>query len=76
MYRDFWRLHVAAVIGFFSALGLAGDASSQGNALKATLLYIGALVCVGILVAPIWLKRFGKRRSAPPGRHGGGKVKY
>lgn len=76
MYRDLWRLHVSAVIGFFCALGLAGDASSQGDALGATLWFLGSLVCVGILVAPMWLMRFGKRRSGPPGRHGSGKVKY
>ncbi|MDQ1539148.1 MAG: hypothetical protein QOE58_3541 [Actinomycetota bacterium] len=79
MYRDFWRLHVLAALGFVCALGLAGDEASQGHGGKAALWVLASVACLGFLVAPLLLKGAAKRRSGPPGRHGRtgrGSVKY
>jgi hypothetical protein len=78
MYRDFWRLHVLAALGFFSALALAGEASNQRHGGKAELWVLAAVACLGVLIAPLFLMRSAKRRSGPPGRHerqGPGSVK-
>ena len=79
MYRDLWRLHVVAAIGLVSALGLAGDEASQGNVGTASLWVLASVACLGVLIAPLFLKRSVKRRKGPPGRHereGRGSVKY
>ena len=70
MYRDFWRLHVLAAILLVTSLGLAADGSSQGNGGKTALWMLASLVCLGVLVAPLFLMRSAKRRSGPPGKHG------
>jgi len=31
MYRDLWRVHVVAVLGFLAALGAAIEAGRQGD---------------------------------------------
>jgi len=79
MYRDFWRLHVVAAIGLVCALGLAGNEASQGNGGTALLWVLASVACLGVLIAPLFLKRSAKRRSGTPGRHerqGRGSVKY
>lgn len=79
MYRDLWRLHVGAAIGLVGALGLAGDEASQGQGGKAALWVLASVACLGVLIAPLILRRAAKRRSGPPGRHGRqgrGSVKY
>jgi len=75
MYRDLWRVHVVAVLGFLAALGAAIEAGRQGDDIKASLLELAALACLGILVAPLWLRRWAKRHNGPPGRHESGRVK-
>lgn len=75
MYRDAWRVHVAAVLGFFAALNSAIEAGRQGDGIKATLLVLAALLCLGFLVAPLWLRRWAKRHNGPPGRHASGRVR-
>jgi hypothetical protein len=76
MYRDFWRLHLFALIGFFCALGAAWQAGTNGQGVKATMWVLLAVACVGVLVAPLFLTRAANRRSGPPGRHSDGSVKY
>jgi hypothetical protein len=75
MYRDFWRLHLFAILLFFCALGAAWQAGSQGHGVKATMWVLAVVACVGVLVAPIFLTRAANRRSGPPGRHSDGSVK-
>jgi hypothetical protein len=75
MYRDFYRLHLLAIIGFFGGLSAAWQAGRQGHGLKATMWVLFSVACIGILVAPIFLTRAANRRSGPPGRHGDGSVK-
>jgi hypothetical protein len=70
MYRDFWRLHLGAVIWLVCALGLAGDEASQGHEGRAALWVLAAVACLGVLIAPLFLMRSAKRRSGSPGRHG------
>jgi hypothetical protein len=75
MYREAWRVHAVAVLGFFAAIAAAIEAGRQGDGIKATLLVLAALACLGILVAPLWLRRWAKRHNGPPGRHASGRVK-
>jgi hypothetical protein len=70
MYRDLWRLHVVAAIGLVCGLGLAGDEASQGHGGKAALCIHAAVACLGVLIAPLFLKRSAKRRSGPLGATG------
>ena len=47
MYRDSWRLHVLAALGFFSALALAGEASNHGHGGRAALGSLPQLLALG-----------------------------
>lgn len=77
MYRDAWRVHVVAVLAFFAALDSAIESGRQGDGIKATLLVLAALACLGFLVAPLWLRQWAaKRHNGPPGRHASGRVKH
>ena len=75
MYREGGRVFAAAVFGFFAALAAAIEAGRQADGIKATLLVLAALACLGILVAPLWLRRWAKGHNGPPGRHASGRVK-
>ena len=67
MYREGWRVFAAAVFGFFAALAAAIEAGRQADGIKATLLVLAALACLGILVAPLWLRRWAKRPQRTTG---------
>jgi hypothetical protein len=75
MYRDFWRLHLLAAIVLVCALGAAGGEASQGHGGKAALWVLAAVACLGVLIAPLFLMRFAKRRNGPQGRQGRGAFK-
>jgi predicted ferric reductase len=76
MYRDFWRLHLLAIIVFFGALGAAWQAGTHGQGVKATMWVLAAVACVGVLVAPLFIESYAKRHSGPPGRHGDASDKH
>lgn len=76
MYRDFWRVIAAAVIGFIGAAGLAFQNLHAGHPLAAAGWTLAWLGCVAILVLPAVLRGQAERRNPPHGRHSTGETKY